>query len=75
MPSLVGTPLARSRSQLAVACRLGTPEDVDEARRDFTAAKLADYIKRTVDQAPPLTDEQRERIAALLRPTAIGGAA
>ncbi len=32
--------------------------------------KAEDYIKRLVDTAPPLTDEQRDRLAVLLRPTA-----
>lgn len=31
---------------------------------------LGDYIKRTVDAAPPLTDEQLQRLAAILRPPA-----
>jgi hypothetical protein len=30
------------------------------------AVNLEDYIKRTVDAAPPLTPEQRDRIADLL---------
>lgn len=30
--------------------------------------RLAAFIKRTVDAAPPLTDEQRDRIAAALAP-------
>jgi hypothetical protein len=47
----------------------------DERRRDAAATRLADYIKATVDAAPPLTAEQRERLAALLRPfPAAGGA-
>lgn len=33
------------------------------------ACGLADYVRRTVDQAPPLTPEQRDRLALLLRPT------
>ena len=31
-------------------------------------AQLAAYIKRKVDAWPPLTDDQRDRIAILLRP-------
>ena len=31
------------------------------------AERLADYIKRTVDAAPPLSVEQRDRLALLLR--------
>jgi hypothetical protein len=36
------------------------------------AERLAEFIARTVDAAPPLTESQRERLAALLRPTAGG---
>lgn len=42
------------------------PEFVTSARRDLAAAKLEDYVRRTVDKAPPLTPEQRDRIAAAL---------
>jgi hypothetical protein len=42
------------------------PELVD-ARRNMRAERLADAIKRTVDAAPPLTAEQRDRLALLLR--------
>jgi len=37
------------------------------AERDLAAAKLADYVAKVVDAAPPLTPAQRDRIAALLR--------
>lgn len=45
------------------------PDDpvVTEARRDLKAARLADYISRVVDEAPPLSPEQRDRLAVLLR--------
>lgn len=42
--------------------------DLDRAKRDFNAAKIADYIRRALAEAPPLTDEQRVRLADLLRP-------
>lgn len=45
---------------------------VDEHYRNMRALRLEDYVKKTLQAAPPLTDEQRERIAALLR---AGGAA
>ncbi len=38
-----------------------------EHRRDLAAARIAGYIKVTVDAAPPLTADQRDRLAALLR--------
>ena len=50
--------------------RPGSPE-LESARRELAAEKLAAYIRRTVDDAPPLTAEQRDRLALLLR----GGAA
>lgn len=64
----------RSRARMAsAAARVARrPEDPEalaaaqDARRDYFAVALEDYIKRTVDAAPPLTEEQRARIAALL---------
>lgn len=32
--------------------------------------RAEDYIRQLVDSAPPLTDEQRDRLALLLRGTA-----
>lgn len=39
-----------------------------KARQDLAAAKVADYINRTLADAPPLTNEQRTRLAELLKP-------
>lgn len=46
------------------------PDDprLPELRRDLRAAELEEHVRRIVDQAPPLTPEQRDRIAVLLRP-------
>ena len=52
--------LSRSRS--------ANDPDLIEARRALAAEKLAAYVSKTVAEAPPLTDAQRDRIAALLRP-------
>lgn len=38
-----------------------------ETARDFAFARLEDYIRKTVDAAPPLTEEQRSQLAVLLR--------
>jgi len=63
---------ARSiQGRLAAETRHRPTDDHTELRRDFAAEKLAEYVKRTVDAAPPLTPAQRDRIAVLLR----GGAA
>lgn len=69
-------PVAQARARVASLTRsrpLHDPEFI-AARRDLAAENLAAYVSRVVADAPPLTAEQRDRIAALLRPTA-GGAA
>lgn len=43
----------------------------EDATRDLAAAKIRSYVERVLETAPPLTDEQRTRLAELLRP---GGA-
>lgn len=40
-----------------------------EARRELRATRLEQYVSRVVAEAPPLADDQRARIAALLRPS------
>ncbi len=40
---------------------------VENARRDYYATALEDYIRRVVDEAPELSPEQRDRLAQLLR--------
>lgn len=57
------------RARIASLSRSRTADDPElvEARRNLRAERLADYIKRTVDAAPPLTADQRDRLALLLR--------
>jgi hypothetical protein len=42
---------------------------VEAAVRDLRATTLEEYIRRVVDSAPPLTDQQKGRLSALLRPS------
>lgn len=60
----------QERGRVAALSRSRTPDDPDlqAARRDLKAERLKDYINRVVAEAPPLTDEQRRRLAALLVP-------
>ena len=45
-----------------------------DAKRDSRAAQLVEqYIEKVLSQAPPLSDEQRNRLAELLRPARQGG--
>ncbi len=64
----------RERGRVAALSRSRTSADPElvSARRNLRAARLEDHVQRVLAEAPPLTDEQRERIAALLR---AGGAA
>lgn len=57
-----------SATRIARAVKARDPEAEAQARRELAEAKIADYIRRVVDAAPPLTDEQRTRLAELLRP-------
>lgn len=62
------------RARIAALSRDRHPDDPDlvGARRDKAVADLDAYVRRTLESAPPLTDDQVERIAGLLR---AGGAA
>lgn len=54
----------RLSSSHAARSRWGKP--TDDSARNLAAARAEDYIKRLVDSAPPLTEAQRSRLAALL---------
>jgi excisionase family DNA binding protein len=45
--------------------------DLKSILSPIEATSLAEHVKRVVAQAPPLTDEQRDRIAAILRGGAV----
>ncbi|PLV44944.1 hypothetical protein X011_25645 [Mycobacterium tuberculosis variant microti OV254] len=44
------------------------------ARQELKAASINDYLERQMAEAPPLTNEQRAKIAELLEPVRIRGA-
>ena len=46
-----------------------------DQRRDAAAQRLADYIATVIATAPPLTAEQRDKLAMLLTTGKLGGAA
>lgn len=63
-------PAVRSeRARLAVTTRHHgkDSERARAAQRDYRAVALAEYIRKVVDAAPPLTAEQRDKLAVLLR--------
>jgi hypothetical protein len=69
------SPQARSlRGRIAKSVQLGDETAAVEARRAFRFVNAEDYIRRVVDGAPPLTDEQRRRLADILAPIEQGAA-
>lgn len=67
----IAVPGPVDRMQLArlkgVAVRLGRTEEAARLDTEIRAAALDAHIRRVVDAAPPLTPEQRDRLAVLLR--------
>lgn len=65
-----GSSLASQRIAIARAERLcratGDPSPVVDARRDYAAAKIEDYLTRALATAPPLHPEQRAHLASLI---------
>jgi hypothetical protein len=60
---------AHHRAKLANLCRDRQPDDpeIATARLNLRAEMLAAHVAEVVAKAPPLTAEQRDRIAAILR--------
>lgn len=63
--------LLTERARLAgITARHGREsERARNARRDYHAIALAEHIRRVVDAAPPLTADQRSKLAVLLQPS------
>jgi hypothetical protein len=61
-----GSRAARTRARLAVAYRQGDTENIPTLQRELQIDMAVDYLQELVDAAPPLTEEQRDRLAGLL---------
>lgn len=60
-------PVVTARSRLGGRIRLGSPPElVEQARQELVAAKVERSINQALGSAPPLTAEDRERLAMLL---------
>ena len=57
------------RARVASLSRSRAADDPElvKARTNLKAERLADHIRNVVDEAPPLSAEQRDRLAVLLR--------
>ncbi len=56
----------RTRARIAGTLRADPAADVTALRRQLREERLTEHIERVVNQTPPLTPEQRERLALLL---------
>lgn len=60
--------VAARRARVAALARRRGDDDPElvAARRELAAQRLAEHVAQVVAEAPPLTAEQRDRIASLL---------
>ncbi|MFD7075243.1 hypothetical protein ACFV9G_13635 [Nocardioides sp. NPDC059952] len=76
MPDVSTSPFGdwkRTRSKLANIKKRDPDADVTELRQQLKTERMAAYIREMVDAMPPLTDEQRARLAALFGASASTG--
>jgi hypothetical protein len=66
MPYSLAEHQLRAKFAAAHRRRDRDPEQIAELGLQLRELRLAEHIKREVDKAPPLTSEQRARLAALL---------
>ncbi|MGV0695861.1 hypothetical protein [Mycobacterium paraintracellulare] len=68
-PDLADGAVNQRRAKYAALIRHRSADDPDvlDAKRDLVAEGLRVHIERVLASAPPLTAEQRDRIAAILR--------
>lgn len=48
--------------------------ELDAAKVRFKGIRAEEYVQKLLAERPTLTDEQRTRLAELLRPVRVGGA-
>lgn len=72
MPSAIKS--ARGRFAALNRYREDDDPELIEAQRDLAAEVLAKHVAKVVADAPPMTPEQRDRIAAILH-SGVGGIA
>ena len=58
--------IPRAKVAALTRSRPATDPDLINARLDLRVARLAEHVARVVAEAPPLTADQRSRLAALL---------
>ncbi|MFF1714807.1 hypothetical protein [Streptomyces sp. NPDC058268] len=64
----ISSEVAHLRARKAAEKRHHPDADTTDLDRELATLTLAAYIKRVVESAPPLNDDQRARLAMLLNP-------
>jgi hypothetical protein len=61
---------AHERARIGALSRSRPADDPEllDARRKLAEANISDYVERVLASAPPLSEEQRTRLAELLKP-------
>jgi hypothetical protein len=69
--------VAHHRARVGALSRDRHPDDPEfvSAKRDLAAANLEEHVNRVLAGWPPLSEQQLDRIAAILRAGSPGGAA
>jgi hypothetical protein len=69
-------PSGHYRGRIAGLSRDRAPDDPElvEARSLHAEARIAEFVKKTLAEAPPLSDQQRVALAELLKPVRVDGA-
>jgi hypothetical protein len=69
MPGSPSPDISRQRAKVGALARHRSHDDPDlaAARRALRESLLSDHIRQVVAAAPPLSESQRTRLAALLR--------
>jgi hypothetical protein len=67
-PRNVDPAVNTARARVGIAARLDPEGNHSALKAELVEANIAAYIKKTLADAPPLTDEQRTKLAELLKP-------
>lgn len=69
--------VAHHRAKIGALSRSRRPDDPElvDARRSLAAERITEHIEKILAEAPPLSDEQRTKLAELLRPARRNGGA
>lgn len=59
------TDVYKARSAVAVAARRKNPDQLADARRELACANITAAVEKHLAAAPPLSDDQRRRLAGL----------